>query len=224
MRDRDVVITGGTGGLGRAVVGALLASGARCHVTWLFERELEDFPHRDAVTLHRVDCADEEAVRALYAGVDGLWASLHLIGGFAMAGVTETSLEDFLGQQRINVQTCFLCCREAVRALRGSGGRIVNVAARVAAAPVGGMLAYSTAKGAVAALTRALAAEVLGDGILVNAIAPSIIDTPANRAAMPDADFSTWPRPAELAEAIAFLCSPENTLTTGAVLPVYGRG
>jgi NAD(P)-dependent dehydrogenase (short-subunit alcohol dehydrogenase family) len=103
------------------------------------------------------------------------------------------------------------------------GGRIVNVAARPAVTPTAGMIAYATAKAGVAALTQALAVEVLPQGILVNAVLPSIIDTPANRAAMPTADHATWPTPAQLAETIAFLASEKNALTTGTLLPVYGR-
>ena len=107
---------------------------------------------------------------------------------------------------------------------RGTGGgRIVNVAARAAASPTGGMVAYTTAKAGVASLTQALAAELLAESILVNAVLPSVIDSPANRASMPKAAHDTWPRPAELAEAIAFLASPQNTLTTGTLLPVYGH-
>jgi NAD(P)-dependent dehydrogenase (short-subunit alcohol dehydrogenase family) len=106
---------------------------------------------------------------------------------------------------------------------RGGGGRIVNVAARPVVQPTPGMLAYATAKAGVAAITQQLAAEVLGDGILVNAVLPSIIDTPANRKAMPNADHASWPKPAELAETIAFLASPANALTTGTLVPVFGR-
>jgi NAD(P)-dependent dehydrogenase (short-subunit alcohol dehydrogenase family) len=103
------------------------------------------------------------------------------------------------------------------------GGRIVNVAARTVLEPVGGKVAYSAAKAGVAALTQGLAAEVLGDGILVNAILPSTIDTPANRQAMPQADFARWATPVQIAETVAFLASPENALTTGTLVPVYGR-
>ena len=128
------------------------------------------------------------------------------------------------GMFELNAVSAFLCCREAVRCMRrGGGGRIVNVAARPALSPTGGMIAYTTAKAAVASLTQCLAAEVVDAGILVNAVLPSIIDTPANRAAMPDADFASWPKPAELAEAIAFLAGPQNRLTSGALVPVYGR-
>ena len=103
------------------------------------------------------------------------------------------------------------------------GGRVVNVGARPALEPTGGMIAYATAKAAVVALTRALAVEVRDAGVLVNAVLPSVIDTPANRKAMPKADHASWPKPAEIAEAIAFLASERNTLTTGALVPVYGK-
>ena len=208
MNGQHVVVTGGGGGLGTAVVARLEAEGAIVHV----------------LEAHAVDAADEAQVTAFYAALPALWASIQLIGGFAMLPVTDTRASDFEKQWRLNTLTCFLCCREAVRAMRrGAGGRIVNVAARPAVQPVPGMIAYATAKAGVAALTQHLAAEVLGEGILVNAVLPSIIDTPANRAAMPNADHASWPQPAQLAETIAFLASRENSVTSGALVPVYGR-
>ena len=115
-----------------------------------------------------------------------------------------------------------------MRANRAAGqptspGRIVNVAARPAVVPTGGLIAYSVAKAAVVALTQSLAAETTADEILVNAVAPSIIDTPANRKAMPDADHTAWPSPAEIAETILYCASPRNRLTSGALIPAYGR-
>ena len=104
------------------------------------------------------------------------------------------------------------------------GGRLVNVGARPAVEPAGGMIAYTTSKAAVTSMTQCLAKELLEESILVNAVLPSIMDTPANRAAMPDADFDAWPSVEAVAETIAWLASPENTLTTGALVPVYGRG
>ena len=126
---------------------------------------------------------------------------------------------------RLNTLTCFLACREAVRAMRaaGAGGRLVNVAARPVLQPAADMTAYVAAKAGVAALTQALAVELAADRILVNAVVPSIIDTPANRAAMPRADYASWPKPAQIAETIAFLASEANGLTSGALVPVYGR-
>ncbi|HEX4422499.1 MAG TPA: SDR family NAD(P)-dependent oxidoreductase [Kofleriaceae bacterium] len=209
MQGRHVVVTGGNGALGRAVVALLEARGAVVHVP----------------DLATVDLANEAAATAYYAALPPLWASIQLAGGFAMARLTETSLADFEQQWRINAVTCFLACREAVRSIRraAGGGRIVNVAARTVLVPVAGMTGYTAAKAGVAAITQTLAAELAGERILVNAVLPSLIDTPANRAAMPDADHAAWPKPAELAEAIGFLASPDNTLTSGALVPVYGR-
>ena len=125
----------------------------------------------------------------------------------------------------LNLMTCFLCCREATRAFRrtNQGGRIVNVAARPAVQPVGGMVAYTTSKAAVASLTQCLAEEVKAEDVLVNAVLPSIMDTPANRQAMPDADYDAWTKVEQVAEAVIFLASPLNAVISGALVPVYGR-
>ena len=205
-----MVVTGGRGALGTGVVAVLRDRGANVIVA-------PDPPE--------LDLTDEASATAFYAGLPPLWASIHLVGGFAMKPIVETSAADFEKQWRLNTLTCFLSCREAVRAIRkaGGGGRIVNVAARPVVQPVGGMAAYVAGKAGVASLTQSLAAELLAEGILVNAVLPSTIDTPANRAGMPNADHAAWPKPAELAEAIAFLASPENTVTSGTLLPVYGR-
>lgn len=226
---RLVVVTGGTGGLGRGVVGALRARGARVVVADVrgFGPDEGPFAGDRAVEVVAVDLAAEDAVTAFYAGLAArhrdvpLWASIHLVGGFTMGPATGTSAAEVEQMFRLNALTAFLCSREAIKAMRG-GGRIVNVAARPALVPTGGMLAYSMAKAAVAALTSALAAEVLKDGIFVNAVAPSIMDTPANRAAMPKADHSRWPSVDEVGASIAWLASPANALTTGLVMPVYG--
>lgn len=172
-----------------------------------------------------VDLSDEAQATAYYAALPPLWASIQLAGGFALAPIADTALADFERQWKMNTVTCFLSCREAVRSIRraGGGGRIVNVAARPVVAPVPGMTAYIASKAGVAAITQALAAEVAADRILVNAVLPSLIDTPANRAAMPSADHAAWPKPSEIAEAIGFLASPGNALTSGALVPVYGR-
>jgi NAD(P)-dependent dehydrogenase (short-subunit alcohol dehydrogenase family) len=210
-----VVVTGGAGALGRTVVDTLRGAGAICHV----------MDQGDAAGGGGVDLTDEDAVTRAYGALPPIWASIQLAGGFAMAPVVDTRLADLRAMHELNGVTCFLACREAVRSMRrgGRGGRIVNVAARPALVPAGGMIAYSASKAAVASITQSLAVEVAADRILVNAIAPSIIDTPANRRAMPSADFAKWPKAAAVAEAIAWLASPRNTLTSGVVLPVYGE-
>lgn len=224
--DRHVVVTGASGGLGGAVVERLVAEGATVHAP-LVEQERPAhatwLAHAQVVATPGVDLGDERDAMAYFAAVEGLWGSIHLVGGYAMAPITETTLADFDRMMTLNARSCFLACREAVRAMRGAGGRIVNVAARPALAPVGGMIAYAASKAAVASITQSLAVELAGERILVNAIVPSIIDTPANRKSMPDADFDAWPKPAELAAAITFLASPDNALTSGALVPVYGR-
>jgi NAD(P)-dependent dehydrogenase (short-subunit alcohol dehydrogenase family) len=229
-RDRHVVVTGGTGALGTAVVRMLVEAGAVCHVPCVHAGEAQRFPLRqhDRVTLLAVnDLADEAAVARLYDGIPKLWASIHLAGGFAMSAVAQTGKAELMKQLDMNFLTCFLCCRAALNAFArsGEGGRIVNVAARPALEwrSGAGMAAYTASKAAVAALTGALAEEVVKEGILVNAVAPSIMDTPANRAAMPKADYAAWPKVEEVAATIVFLASPENRVTRGAIVPVYGR-
>lgn len=221
LNGRNVVITGGDGALGEAVVQAFLAAGALCHLPILGPVVTQ--PTSGVHLTGNLNLTDEGAVSGFFAGVPPLWASVHLAGGFQAKPITETSRADLDHQLELNLVTAFLCCREAVRAMRASGGgRIVNVAARVVDVPVGGSIAYSVSKAGVAALTRSLAVEARGDGILVNAVLPSIIDTPANRAAMPKADTAKWPKAEAIAAAILWLASPENRLTSGALVPVYG--
>jgi NAD(P)-dependent dehydrogenase (short-subunit alcohol dehydrogenase family) len=224
----NIVVTGATGALGAGLVDVLLAKDATVYLP-MVEAELPKHlawrEHARVKAAPKVSLDDEAQVAAFYDSVPDLWASIHLVGGFAMAPIASTSLADFEKQWRLNTVTCFLACREAIKAIRktGAGGRIVNVAARPVQVPTPGMIAYVASKAGVASITQALAAEVLADNILINAVLPSTIDTPANRASMPKADFASWPKPAQLAQTIAFLASAENALTTGTLVPVYGR-
>ena len=191
------------------------------------EAEAQRFPHRDNAKVKLIavaDLADEATMAKVYDGIKP-WASVHIAGGFAMGSVAKTDKAALMAQLDSNLVSCFLCCRAAVNAMAQSGGRIVNVAARPALEwrSGAGMTAYTIAKTGVAALTVALAEEVARDGILVNAVAPSIMDTPANRNAMPKADFALWPKVEEVAATIVFLASPDNKVTRGAIVPVYGK-
>jgi NAD(P)-dependent dehydrogenase (short-subunit alcohol dehydrogenase family) len=232
FRGRHVVVTGGAGALGTAVVTRLVEAGAICHVPTMNEAEAQRFrlrEHQQVVLTVTGNLADEANIGRLYDGIAALWASIHLAGGFAAAPLAETSMATLRQQIDTNLISCALCCRAAVKAMArntaGSGGRIVNVAARPALEwrSGAGMTAYTASKAAVAALTAALAEEVAKSGILVNAVAPSIMDTPANRQAMPKADYSLWPKVEEVAATILFLASTENRVTRGGVVPVYGR-
>jgi len=232
LEEKHVVVTGGIGALGAAVVGAFLDAGATCHVPSHHPAELIGYPHLRHPGMHvteNVDLTDDASVTSFYGALPGLFASIHLAGGFTMSPLTATSKEDLLRMVNVNLTTCFLCCREAARRISASegqdGGRIVNVAAKAGIEPTGaaGMAAYAASKAAVSALTRALGQELVGEGILVNAVAPSIMDTPANRKAMPNADHARWPKVDAVARAILFLASPDNAVTRGAVIEVYGQ-
>jgi NAD(P)-dependent dehydrogenase (short-subunit alcohol dehydrogenase family) len=224
---RHVVITGGDGALGQAVVTAFADAGAVCHLPLHGQNAKPPTvrpsdPH--TVPTWGVDLTNEGEVASYYSSLPALFASIHLAGGYRAKAFVETSRADLEQMLGLNLATTFFCCREAVKRMKQSGGgRIVNVGARVSEAPIGGAVAYSVSKAGVAALTRSLAIECKPDGILVNAVLPSIIDTAANRAAMPKADHASWPKPEEIARAILWLASPENTLTSGTLLPVYGK-
>jgi NAD(P)-dependent dehydrogenase (short-subunit alcohol dehydrogenase family) len=229
LKGRHVVITGGTGALGGSVVDAFVRAGAVCHVPVRNAKASAGATRVDGVEyVLGVDLTSESEVASFYAGISNeLWASVHLAGGFAMGGITETSLVDLRSQIDVNVVTAFLCCREAVRRFRlrpgGGGGRIVNVASRAAIEAGAGKAAYSLSKAGVVSLTATLAEELKRERILVNAVAPGTIDTATNRTAMPDLDDASMVKPGEIAAVIVWLASPENTVASGAVIPVYGN-
>ena len=230
FRDRHIVVTGGAGALGTAVVAALIEAGAICHVPCFDDAEAKRFRLRDRQQVRLTvtgSLADEAAVTRAYADVAPLWASIHIAGGFAFSPLRDASVASIRQQIDMNLMSCMLCCRAAVQAMTasGAGGRIVNIAARPGVEWRSGanMAAYTASKAGVAAFTAALAEEVVKDGILVNAVAPSTMDTPANRQSMPKADFALWPKVEEVAATILFLASPDNRVTRGAIVSVYGK-
>ncbi|HET9140106.1 SDR family oxidoreductase [Actinophytocola sp.] len=227
---RSVLITGGTGGLGSAVTAAFLADGWRVVVPWIAETELsrlDDHPGVHPIQADLFDAGSAAGVAAFASGEPDapLRAVVNLVGGFAMGGrVHETPVEDFEQQLRLNLRPTYLTCHAALPHLLAAGdGSIVCVSSRAALAPFPGAAGYITAKAAVLALVDALAAEYTPDGIRVNAVLPSVIDTPANRASMPDADHASWVTPAEIAGVIRFLCGTESGVISGGHIPVYGR-
>jgi NAD(P)-dependent dehydrogenase (short-subunit alcohol dehydrogenase family) len=223
-----VLVAGGTGALGSAVTRQLLGSGYDCTVTWVVERELEraEDEFGDEVSFVRADLVDpgggaDDAV----AAVADLEAVVDLVGGYAMTGpVHETAWDDFDYLMQLNVAPAFNLARAAMpRLVERGGGSFVAVSARPALRPFAGAAAYITAKAAVLAFVQALDADYRSYGIRANAILPSVIDTPANRAEQPDADHSKWVQPAEIATVVRFLVSHDSAVTSGAAIPVYGR-
>ena len=228
--DRTAIVTGGTGGLGAAVVERLLGDGWRVVVPWIAERELERLPAREGLELVQADLSDPDAVagvvaRAITEEAAPLRGLANLVGGFAMGSkVHEAPIDAFEEQFRLNLRPTYLMTQAVLRELLGrGGGAIVCVGSRAALQPFGGAAGYIASKAAVTAFVQAVAVEYKNDGIRCNAILPSTIDTPANRSSMPNADHEKWVKPAEIAGVIAYLLSPDAAPTSGAAIPVYGR-
>ncbi len=222
-----VLVTGGTGALGGAVVRELIEAGYEVTTTWIADRERERVESElgDRVSLVKADLSLPEGAEDAVAAVTGLEAVVNLVGGF-MSGpkLHEIEPHDFARMLELNVTTAFHVARAAMPALvSNGGGAFVGVSARAALQPFPGSGAYAASKAALLALVKALDADYRSDGVRANAILPSVIDTPANRAATPDADFSKWVAPAEIAKVIRFLISPDSAATSGAAIPVYGR-
>ena len=225
-----VVVTGASGELGERVASLLLERGAELHLPVRSAARL-DARLRRAQVIDGLDLGDELAVEALYRDLPALWASIHCVGAFAFTPIEGARGADLDRMLAVNARSAFLCSREAALRMRAldrkdatkRGGRIVNVVARQALDPRrgAGMVPYTMSKAAVAALTVSLAEELVSERIGVNAVAPSILDTPENRTAMPGADHSKWVRLEDLAETMLFLASPA-CLASGTLVPVYG--
>ena len=226
--DATVLVTGGTGGLGGAVTGSFLAAGWRVVVPTR-EPTREGTVPPEGLELVPADLLEPASVAEVVAvAADGpapLRAVVNLVGGYAGgARVHETQPGDFDRQLALNLRPAFLVTRAVLpRLIDAGGGALVYVSARAAVQPFAGAAGYITAKAAVLAFAQAVAVEYRGDGIRANTVLPSVIDTPANRAAMPNADHSRWVPPEQIAAVIRFLCSEESAPTSGAAVPVYGR-
>jgi NAD(P)-dependent dehydrogenase (short-subunit alcohol dehydrogenase family) len=227
---RVALVTGGSGALGSAITRRFLADGAVVCVPWIVEAERERLRAAagaagERLLLERCDVADDAAMATLAARVlerrgriDALVAG---VGGFAMGALVDTDRATWDGMLRLNLTTAYVACRAVVPAMLGAGrGRIVAVASRAVLPPAGGFIAYTVAKAGVIALVQALAQEVRGHGVTVNAVLPSTMDTPANRAAMPDVDPETWTPVEAVADAIAYLASEPAGHVTGSLVTV----
>jgi NAD(P)-dependent dehydrogenase (short-subunit alcohol dehydrogenase family) len=234
LSGKSAIVTGGTGALGGAVVRALLEAGARVAVPFRKAGELDALREaaagRDAaLSGAMVDLTDEAAVAACFEGFardqGGLDILVNAAGGFGGGRPAhETPWSVWQQQLDRNLKTAVIASRAAaIRMLERGGGAIVNVSSRPATQSGKNLSAYAASKRALLQLTEAMAAELADSGITVNAILPSIIDTPANRASSPGADYALWPKPEEIARVILFLAGPDARLVSGASIPVYGR-
>jgi NAD(P)-dependent dehydrogenase (short-subunit alcohol dehydrogenase family) len=229
-----VAIAGGTGGLGNAVTLAFLREGAKAIVTYHREEEFQSLKEQagsngSLLEGHLVDVTDEPAIAdfigRVLAAHGKLDALVNTVGGYAggmkLWDVNETVLDRMLA---LNLRSGFVLARAALPAmLRLGRGSIVNVAAKAALDHGAGAGAYAASKAAAVALMDSLAADCKGTGVRVNSVLPSVIDTAANRVAMPDANFASWPKPLDIATVILFLCSDSARAIHGAAIPVYGN-
>lgn len=228
------LVAGGTGGLGRSVSSAFLAEGAKVVVTYRQQKEFDDLKRAaggNASSLRGqcVNVTDEAAVnqfvQTILADHGRLDIVVNTVGAYA-GGVKLWELDPKIFDQilALNLRSGYTILRATVPTmLKQRGGAIINVAAKAALDHAGGAAAYAASKAAAVAMIDSLAAELRGTGVRVNSILPSIIDTEANRKAMPNADFAQWPKPEDIARVILFLCSDDAHLIHGAAVPVYGN-
>jgi NAD(P)-dependent dehydrogenase (short-subunit alcohol dehydrogenase family) len=233
LRGRRLLVTGGTGALGGALVRLLLEQGAQVGLSWrgsdsAWTKLRAEWPADAQVWGAAVDLGERDVVASFVAratealgGLDGVAC---LAGAYAGQGTFhESALDEWDAMLRVNLESTQAVCRAALPLLP-RGGTLVTVSARLVASGGAGAAAYTVSKAAVEALTRAIAAENRARGVRANCVAPALLDTPANRAAMPTADRSQWTPPEQAAEVIAFLLSPASAPVTGALVPIDTRG
>lgn len=231
---KTVVITGGTGGLGTALVRRLIAKDYRLAVTYLLPDEAQTFESEfevdeEQVMLTRVDCTNPEAVNSYIKDVANRWGEIHglcsLVGGWAGGrDVEETDDVRFERMLDLNLRSAFYAVRAVVPHLKEAGwGRILLVGSRAAVDNFEAQAAFNIAKAGVVALGQSVATELDGTGVTANVLMPSVIDTPATRRSLPYADYVNWPTPDEIAAVAEFIMSEESGVMNGAKIPVYGR-
>jgi NAD(P)-dependent dehydrogenase (short-subunit alcohol dehydrogenase family) len=231
MASRVVIVTGGSGALGQAITQRFLGEDALVAVPWVVDRERErleasvDASTRRRLHLERCDVSDDAAMERFVTGIVAAHGRMDVlvgaVGGFAMGDLVQTDRAQWDAMLTLNLTTQYVAARAVLPPMLAQGsGRIVAVASRAVVPPAGGMIAYTVSKAAVIAFVQALSAETRGRGITVNAVLPSTMDTPANRAAMPDADPKTWVPVTAVADAIAYLASERSAHVTGTLLAI----
>ncbi|MFP6654917.1 MAG: SDR family NAD(P)-dependent oxidoreductase [Myxococcota bacterium] len=222
VEERSVIVTGGTGALGRSVTRAFLAAGDRVTVPWVVEAEAKAMATHDRLRLIEADVADPDGAASVVAAAEGCAVLVNGVGGFAGgAPLHESAIEDWDRLFHLNVRTAVAMAQAVAPGfIAQGGGVIINVASQAAIDCPAGIAAYSASKAAIIALTRSLQAELGDYGVRANAVVPTTIDTPANRAAMPDADFATWTATSEIARVMVWLASDAGRTVRGGLIPV----
>lgn len=233
LKNKVAIITGGTGGLGKAVVSAFIEEGAKVVCTYLIDKELKDcqslievyktefYPVKADVTKEKQVTTTVAKACKKFGRIDIL---ANIVGGFAYAEIVDTDEETWDRMIAMNLKSAFLCSKAVLPHMIGQNyGKIINVSSRPGLKGSAGVGAYAASKAAVMNLTETIADEMKGCDINVNAILPGTIDTPGNRKAMPEADFSKWVKPEEIAKVMVFLVSDDSKPISGAGIPVYGK-
>jgi NAD(P)-dependent dehydrogenase (short-subunit alcohol dehydrogenase family) len=227
MKDRHLLLTGGTGGLGKKVTELALSLGANVTIPYHSLNEIEHF--RKSISNTNInfifaDLREEKSVKEVFEKQKKVDILIHLVGGYSMGDTDTYALEDWNRQITLNLTSTFLVCKYALKYMKiNKYGRIVTVSSRAALEPAGKMAAYSASKAGVIALTKSIAEETKGSKITANTVLPSIIDTASNRKAMGEKDAHNWVKPDSLAENICFLASEKAGDLRGVALPVYGN-
>lgn len=232
LNNKVAIITGGTGALGRSVIGRFIYNGAFVTSTYIVKREqyecLKLIDDNTKCNFIKADVTNEKEVKNLVGvtlknnnRIDFL---INIVGGFTDGAIVDTDEKIFDKMINMNLRSTFLCCKNVIpHMIKNKYGRIINIAARPALKGMAGTSVYGASKAGVLNLTQSIAEEVKQFNINVNAIIPGTIDTPANRKAMPKAKFSNWVKPESIADVITFLCSEGAKDINGAAIPVYGK-
>lgn len=233
LKDRVALITGGTGALGRAVVSEFLKEGAKTTCTYIVDKEFKELSSivgydKSSILFIKANVTKEEEVaktiQETLEGFGRIDILVNIVGGFVYAKIADTDEKTWDSMMNVNLKSAFLCSKAVLsHMIKQNYGKIINISSRPALKGVAGIGAYSASKAGVLNLTETLADEVRDYEINVNTILPSTIDTPANRRDMPDADFSKWVKPEEIARVVVFLASDDSKPISGAAIPVYGK-